>query len=86
MNIIIGFLKKHYEKLILGVLLLIFIALLIFLAFLVRETNAKKKEGGKTRLQNVYAMVSPSFLPPRIWKCRCLTLWQPSSPQLETTR
>ena len=49
MNIIIGFLKKHYEKLILGVLLLIFIALLIFLAFLVRETNAKKKEGGKSR-------------------------------------
>ena len=46
MNIIIGFLKKHYEKLILGFLLLIFIALLIFLAFLVRETREKKAASG----------------------------------------
>ena len=29
---------------------------------------------------------SLSFWPPKMWKCRCWTLWQPSSPQLLTTR
>ena len=28
---------------------------------------------------------SASFAPPRIWKWRCFTVWQASSPQLEIT-
>ena len=50
MNIVLAFLKKHYEKLILGFLLLIFIALLIFLAFLVRETREIKAASGTSTI------------------------------------
>lgn len=41
MNILLFF-KKNYEKFILGILLLVFIALLVLLAFLVRETKSIK--------------------------------------------
>ena len=50
MNILLSFLKKHYEKLILGVLLLVFIGLLIFLAFLVRETKKIKAASGTSTI------------------------------------
>ena len=33
-----------------------------------------------------YAISAGSCLPPRMWKCRCLTDWQASSPQLVMTR
>ncbi|MBR2364518.1 MAG: hypothetical protein IKA79_04895 [Lentisphaeria bacterium] len=46
--VFVAFLKKHYEKLILGVLLLIFIGLLIYLGILVRATRQLKIEEENT--------------------------------------
>ncbi|MBP5182267.1 MAG: hypothetical protein J6331_04485 [Lentisphaeria bacterium] len=46
----VAFLKKHYEKLILGFLLLVFIGLLINLGILVRTTKRISVEGGNDDL------------------------------------
>ena len=50
---------------------------------------SQKKRGEKQRFSPqtyIQAIFSDSFAPPRIWKCRCCTLWQASVPQLLTTR
>ena len=52
------------------------------------DTRDIKNE--KTIITNIiiplhYLICSGSFSPPKMWKCKCLTLWQASSPQLVIT-
>lgn len=61
--IVVAFLKKHYEKLILGVFLLIFIGLLVHLGFLVRENKALSvaEEKNKVPLRANYEKIAKTM-------------------------
>ena len=65
----------------------------VYILSIKNEKTCKEKHGDNQYYHRVFEILrffgqhilSASFAPPRMWKWRCFTVWQASSPQLEIT-